>query len=178
MSLSSRIPLAVLTDSYKAGHPQMYPDADRMVAYGEFRSAMKGTGEAAGDDRMLFYGLRHLVESYLCHRWTEAEVAQAEQFFATHNAGGTAYPFPRDLFMKFIRENDGYFPVRVEALPEGSCVHVRTPVYQITAEGDYAKLITFFETLLTMVWCVVSLSLSLSISSEYLSRYLSIFLFV
>eukprot|EP00960_Hanusia_phi_P070447 767311-Hanusia_phi.AAC.4 len=36
----------------------------------------------------------------------------------THKAGGTPYPFPRDLFLKFIKENDGYFPVTIEALPE------------------------------------------------------------
>jgi nicotinamide phosphoribosyltransferase len=29
----------------------------------------------------------------------------------THNAGFQPYPFPKDLFMKFVNENDGYFPV-------------------------------------------------------------------
>ncbi len=42
----------------------------------------------------------------------------AEAFYKTHNAGFTPYPFPRELFAKFIRENDGYFPVTIEALPE------------------------------------------------------------
>lgn len=36
----------------------------------------------------------------------------------THNVAGTPYPFPKDLFMKFINENNGYFPVVIESLPE------------------------------------------------------------
>lgn len=41
------------------------------------------------------------------------------------------FPFPKDLFLKFVREHNGYFPVKIQALPEGSCVHVHTPVYQV-----------------------------------------------
>lgn len=45
----------------------------------------------------------------------------------------TRYPFPRELFAKFVAENDGYFPVRIQALPEGSAVHAHIPVYQVRA---------------------------------------------
>lgn len=63
--------------------------------------------------------------------------------------------------MKFVQENNGYFPVKLQALPEGTCAHVHVPVYQITAESPYSRLITFFETILTQVWyptCVATLS--------------------
>lgn len=46
----------------------------------------------------------------------------------------------------------GYFPIKLRALKEGSVVHARVPVYQITAYGKYAPLCTYMETLLTMVW--------------------------
>ena len=69
---------------------------------------------------------------------------------STHNAGFTQYPFPRELFEKFVRDNDGapsersrglksltlpegYFPVRLQALPEGTVVHANCPVYQARA---------------------------------------------
>lgn len=54
--------------------------------------------------------------------------------------------------MKFVEENDGYFPVRIEALPEGTVCFPHTPVYQITARGEYSRLVTFLETILTQVW--------------------------
>jgi hypothetical protein len=41
----------------------------------------------------------------------------ADVFYKTHNAGFTQFPFPKDLFLQFVRENDGYFPVRIE-VPE------------------------------------------------------------
>ena len=50
------VPLAVLTDSYKATHFQMYPDAKKMVAYGEFRTSFANNKD---DSRLLFYGIRY-----------------------------------------------------------------------------------------------------------------------
>src|SRR5689334_13057556 len=96
--------------------------------------------------------MRYLIETYLHRQWTMQDLADAERFYATHNAGFTHYPWPKELFEKFVRENDGYFPVRVQALAEGTCAHIHVRVYQITAEGEYTPLVTFLETLLTHVW--------------------------
>jgi nicotinamide phosphoribosyltransferase len=107
----------------------------------------------AKDTRFVWFGIRYIVEQYLCRRWTEADVAAAAAFFATHRAPGqTPFPFPRDLFLRFVRENRGYFPVTLRALPEGTVAHARVPVYQIEAEAPYAPLCTFLETLLTTCW--------------------------
>jgi nicotinic acid phosphoribosyltransferase len=79
-------------------------------------------------------------------------VDRAALFYETHNAGHTRFPYPKELFHKFVDENDGYFPVTLEALDEGTCAHIHVPVFQITAEGEWTPLTTFMETLLTMVW--------------------------
>jgi len=105
--------------------------------------------------------MRHVVEQYLSAQWTQDDVDNAAVFYATHNSGFSEYPFPRELFEKVVRENNGYFPVRVDALPDGTVVHARTPVYQITASGEYSHLVTFLETLLTHIWyptCVATLA--------------------
>lgn len=145
---STSIPLSVLTDSYKAAHPFQYPEARRMVAYGEFRSPMKGMD----DDRVVFYGMRYIYDTMLNRQWTLADVEAADKFYSAHNAGFTPYPFPKDLFEKFVKENNGYFPVKLEALPDGTVCYPHVPVYQITAEHEYSRLVTFLETVLTMVW--------------------------
>jgi nicotinic acid phosphoribosyltransferase len=82
------------------------------------------------------------------------DVEQASLFFETHNSGATKFPFPRDLFERFVKENDGYFPIVIKAIPEGSIIYPHVPVYQITAEGEYARLVTYLETILTMVWVI------------------------
>ncbi|MHA2066420.1 MAG: nicotinate phosphoribosyltransferase [Candidatus Thorarchaeota archaeon] len=145
---SNELPIAILTDSYKAGHFEQYPDAEEMVAYGEFRKAYDGMD----DDRLVFYGIRYIVENYLNRRWTVADVEAANTFYQTHNVLASEYPFPKDLFLSFVEEHDGHFPVTLEALPEGSVIYPHVPVYQITAKGKYARLVTFLETLLTQVW--------------------------
>jgi nicotinamide phosphoribosyltransferase len=54
-------------------------------------------------------------------------VTLAEAYFAHHNAGGTPFPFPKEAFKRILEEYDGYFPVRIEALPEGSTVYPHVP---------------------------------------------------
>ncbi|KAL4447532.1 hypothetical protein ABPG75_004751 [Micractinium tetrahymenae] len=121
-----------------------------MVAYGEFR---QGYDKDTADTRLVFYGLRYILEHYVARRWTLQDVELADRFFAGHRVPGhTPFPYPRDLFLRFIRENDGYMPVRLQALPEGSVVHAHVPTFQLTAEAPYAPLCTYLETLLTHVW--------------------------
>ena len=120
-----------------------------MTAYGEFRSSFE---KNKNDSRLVFYGIRYILENYIAKQWTIQDITRAELFFSTHSAGGSPFPFPKDLFLKFVAENNGYFPVMIEALPEGSVVYPHVPVYQITAKGEYARLVTYLETILTMIW--------------------------
>ncbi|RHZ75245.1 hypothetical protein Glove_216g80 [Diversispora epigaea] len=143
------LPRLILTDSYKISHAFLYPEAIKHVAYGEFRAGFNKDKE---DTRLIFYGIRYIIENYIAKKWTLEDVELAEKFLSTHNDNYTNFPFHKELFLKFIEENDGYFPVKIEALPEGTCCHVHTPVYQIIAEGEYTPLVTFLETLLTMIW--------------------------
>ncbi|RKP16430.1 NAPRTase-domain-containing protein, partial [Rozella allomycis CSF55] len=143
------VPFPLLTDSYKVSHPEQYPDAKKMVAYAEFRC---GYDKDVQDQRIIFYGLRFIIENYVNKKWTIDDIERASAFFKTHNANYTSFPFPEDLFLKFIKEKDGYFPVKIEALPEGTVVYPHVPVFVITAEKEYSRLVTYLETILTMVW--------------------------
>jgi len=148
MDLHNFIPLGVMTDSYKPTHYYEYPEANKMSAYGEFRAPFRGSN----DDRFVWYGIRYLVEEFLNKQWKMEDIERLDKFYSTHNAGFTPFPYPKDIIIKFIKENNGYFPIRVEALPEGTVANIHTPVYQIIAEGPYSRLVTFFETILTHCW--------------------------
>eukprot|EP00803_Ostreobium_quekettii_P004252 evm.model.scf_468.5 EVM.evm.TU.scf_468.5 scf_468:28650-33560(+) len=155
-SVFSMLPVAVLTDSYKATHFRQYPEASRMTAYGEFRCGYEKDDK---DTRIVVFGIRYILENFVARVWTREEVEQAEQFFKSHMAPFfTEFPFPKDLFLRFVEENNGYFPIKVEALPEGTCIHAHVPVFQITAEGTYSPLLTYLETLLTMVWYPITVA--------------------
>ncbi|KAJ3075262.1 hypothetical protein HDU98_008738 [Podochytrium sp. JEL0797] len=145
----------VLTDSYKTTHPFLYPEAEKMVAYSEFRVPFN---KDAKDHRIVLYGLRYIIQTYLEQQWTQADLDMAVEFFKTHKASLVAdqpfaeYPFPKDLFQKMIDENNGFFPVSISALPEGSVIYPHTPVILITAKGEYSRLVTYLETILTQIW--------------------------
>ncbi|KAJ3383317.1 hypothetical protein HDU84_003724 [Entophlyctis sp. JEL0112] len=147
------IPLHVLTDSYKTTHPYLYPEASEMSAYSEFRSSFNHDPE---DHRIVLYGLRYIIQRYLSVPWSQDDLNDAAKFFETHRSpwtdGNKQFPFPKDLFQKIIDEHNGYFPVTISALPEGSVIYPHTPVFQITAKGEFSRLVTYLETILTQVW--------------------------
>jgi nicotinamide phosphoribosyltransferase len=121
------LPVSILTDSYKATHFFQYPDARevrgifslfplekkrkknkkgfeifcfcflKMVAYGEFRKPFQ---KDETDQRIVCYGMRYIIETYVAQKWTENDVELADRFFKTHNAGFTKLPFPKDSFME------------------------------------------------------------------------------
>ncbi|KAI9335174.1 nicotinate phosphoribosyltransferase family-domain-containing protein [Zopfochytrium polystomum] len=151
---SAEVPLLFLTDSYKACHFLLYPEARKMVASGEFRTSFGGDEK---DNRIVFCGMRYIIEHYIAKPWTKEDVDMAEQFFSHHKAkayetDSPSFLFPKELFLKFVKENNGYFPVKIEAMPEGSVVYPHIPVYQITATNEYSRLVTYLESVLTMVW--------------------------
>lgn len=132
-----------------------------MTAYGEFRQPF---GKDTQDTRILFYGIRYLIETHVGIQYTKQDVELAASFFETHCAGATPFPFPKDLFMKFVDENNGYFPVVIKSLPEGSVIYPHVPVYQVTAENEYSRLVTYLETILTMIWVRSSLEVSIRVT--------------
>lgn len=104
---SAFIPISLINDSYKQTHFQIYPQVKKMVAYSEFRKPHQVDPE---DHRFVFFGIRYIIENFVSKKWTEQDVEILEKFLSTHNAHCSPFPFPKNLLLKFIKENDGYFP--------------------------------------------------------------------
>lgn len=122
-----------------------------MVAYGEFRCSYENDPI---DHRIIFFGLRYILDNYIAKQWTRQDLDIFDKFLSTHNVSHSPFPYPKRLFERIIEEFNGWFPVRIEALDEGSIIAPHVPVYTITAEKDFAPLVTFLETILTMVWVI------------------------
>ena len=155
-------PLPVLTDSYKSTHFLMYPEAKEMRAYGEFRKPFDGMR----DERIVVYGTKYYISNIIEQTFCQAEIDYARQFLTTHLLS------PKISVEKYFMglKNGNYlnlllewgkFPVKIEAMPEGSVIRPHVPLYMITAKGEHSRLCTFLETVLTMLWypcCVATLS--------------------
>ena len=162
-------PMSMMTDSYKATHLLMYPDATEMRAYGEFRAKFYGMPS----DKMVFYGTRYYMDNFINQTLKPSDISSARMFLKDHflcNRLSDRYFYKHiDLessieklnFLDLLEKNGNKFPVKIEAMPEGSVIRPHIPVYIITASAEYSRLCTFLETILTMLWypsCVATLS--------------------
>ena len=162
-------PRPLMTDSYKVTHTLMYPKAEEMGAYGEFRESFP----SIEDDRIVFYGMRYYLTQFILDKLTSGELGRANEFVRgfikadgqqtkghltcnvekkVPNPDGTG-GFVTEIKSCFqLLSEAGCFPVKIEVLPEGSVVRPHIPVYKITASGENSRLVTFLETMLTMTW--------------------------
>lgn len=137
--------LIIAEDCYKFSHPFMIiKNVTEMTSYIEARSGSEFT-----DDITLF-GVQAFVRQYLDKQITVKDVMQAERW-----AKSALLPFNREMWLYVVNECNGYVPVSLEALPEGTTVKPGIPVVQVTYIGDprYVSLVAVIETaLLRAIW--------------------------
>jgi nicotinic acid phosphoribosyltransferase len=161
---ASDLPVLALTDSYKLSHQLMYPNAKKLVAYGECRGPLKIEGEGIyiGDKnngnqekRLVNFGLKYIIENYIDKQITKETIVDIIKFYKTHGFLNSQYPIDEEKLKSLIGK---YPPIKIYGLKEGTVMLPRTPVFIIEAEGEYAPFVTYFETILTMVWYPISVA--------------------
>lgn len=91
-------------------------------------------------------GLTQAALAPLSIRITKEMVEDAKEKLEARNAD-----FPYDMFMRIVNEFDGYVPLKLQSLPEGTWCPAGTPFAQIrnTVEG-FGELNTWWEPLFMM----------------------------
>ncbi|KWZ29647.1 nicotinate phosphoribosyltransferase [Burkholderia anthina] len=135
------------TDSYKASHFLQYPpDASAMFSYIESRGGRY--------DRTLFFGLQMLLKAYLCRPVTHAMIDEARDFFTVHGE-----PFNEAGWRHIVERHDGYLPVKIRAVPEGSIVPVHNVLMTVECDDPQVFwLASYLETMLLRVWYPVTVA--------------------
>ncbi len=146
-------PFLLDTDTYKLGHPSMYPsDVTEMKAYFTCRGPM-----FEEDERIVFYGMRYLYETVLSRPIRQLDIIEADKYLAGHGVANTPMEWPKELWQKIV-DGGGHIPLKVQALRDGSVVYPQVPCYVMTAkQGDLAGeefqfLVTWLETRMMRVW--------------------------
>lgn len=129
------------TDSYKLSHFLQLPPGSRYQS-----SYIESRG---GQDWSIFFGLQMFIKLYLTQRITKEDVDEAEEIATAHGE-----PFNRAGFDLIVNEHDGYWPIRIQALPEGMKVPAGTPMVQMVNTDERLPWVTsFLETsTLRAVW--------------------------
>lgn len=120
----------MLTDVYNLSHQRLKVNVDFEVSHIYNRSKP-----------MILFGLSEIVNSVLTTKITREMVDEAEQ-----NANKMGVKMHRELFDRVVDECNGYFPLRIQSLPEGTYIPQGTPFAQVrnTVEG-FGELVTWLE---------------------------------
>lgn len=130
------------TDSYKLSHAFSYPSNVRgMFSYIEARTG--------GKHIIVPFGLQMFIEKYLTVQVTKEHIDEAEAFAAAHGE-----PFNRAGWEKVVDVYDGYLPVLIRAVPEGTPVRSGNVIVTIECtDPDLFWMSSYLETaLLRGVW--------------------------
>lgn len=120
----------MLTDAYNLSHTRLKVNTDWEVSH--LYNRKRG---------MILYGFSEVIASVLGTQITMAMVDEADE--AAKRMG---LIFPRELWERVVNECNGYLPIKVEALSEGSWCPVGAPFAQVsnTLLG-FGELVTWLE---------------------------------
>ncbi|RIY31769.1 nicotinate phosphoribosyltransferase [Psittacicella melopsittaci] len=129
-------------DSYKASHFKQYPPGTENVSsYIESRGGKYS--------HTIFFGLQRFLKKYLAKPITQKEIDQAEVFLKAHGV-----PFNKEGWEYILEKHNGYLPLKIEAVAEGTLVPASNPIVQVTnTDPNCYWLTSYIETaLLRAVW--------------------------
>ncbi len=120
-----KIPKALDGDAYTVAGEALSAEKPREKSiYGlTFRRSPKDAPEFQGlakDDRMIFFGLTDYIRNNLTKPIKKNDIDNAEKFMETAHAFGGKLEFDRKPWDRVIEEFDGYLPIKINAIPEGS----------------------------------------------------------
>jgi nicotinamide phosphoribosyltransferase len=130
------------TDSYKVSMLKQYPAGTTGIySYIESRGGRY--------DQTLFFGLQAFIKEYLLEPITQADIDVADEILTAHGE-----PFNREAWQYILDQHQGFLPLVIKAVPEGTVVPVKNVLVTVeNTDPECFWLTTWLETaLLRAVW--------------------------
>ena len=136
--------ILTLTDSCKTSHWKQYPKGTTKVySYLESRGGkFKST---------VFYGLQIILKKYFTGQVvTEEKIKRAKKLWEAHLGPGF---FNEAGWRHILEKHNGYLPIRIKAVPEGTSVPVSNVLAVVeNTDPEVPWLTNYIETILLQVW--------------------------
>ena len=129
------------TDSYKLSQYLQYPaDTAYVSSYIESRG---------GEEESVFFGIQAFIKDYMMTPITRKDIDFCEKVAIAHGE-----PFNKAGWEIILNEYDGYLPLEIEAVPEGTVMATKNVQVQvINTDPRLAWLVSYVETaMLRGVW--------------------------
>ncbi len=149
-------------DSYKASHYLQYPPMTTQVS-----SYIEARGGQFKD--AVFFGLQMFIKEYLASPVTMEDVDEAKVILEAHGV-----PFNEAGWRYIVEKHNGYMPIEIEAIPEGTVLPVKNALVQvINTDPNCAWLTSYVETaLLRAVWYPTTVATVSWNCRQIIQRYL------
>lgn len=127
------------TDSYKFSHPlQLRPGTTKNFYYMEARGFKEGYSPY-----VVSAGMHRFIKEYMMTPFCEDHILDAETFCRLHNV-----PFNAEDYWYILEKYNGYWPVIISAVPEGTIVPVSNIMVSIINYDDRVPWVGgFIETI-------------------------------
>jgi nicotinamide phosphoribosyltransferase len=152
------------TDSYKYSHYDQYKEGTT-----EAFSYIEARGGKYKD--ILFFGLQAFIKEYLSKPFTQADIDEAQLLVDAHIGPGV---FNREGFQYILDEYNGYFPVEIKAMPEGTVAPALNAMVTIRSTDPKCIWVpSFLETMiLRAVWYPTTVATNSYTTRQVIKSYL------
>jgi len=142
----------LLTDGYKLGHKEQYPQGTTKV----YSNWTPRKSRIKGIDNVVFFGLQYFIKEYLIKQFTteffnqpKAQVVAEYKTYVDHYLG-----VDYDTSHIEALHDLGYLPIEIKAIPEGTEVPIRVPMFTIVNTlPEFFWITNYLETLLSnVIW--------------------------
>lgn len=163
--MAKALSIILNTDSYKFSHWNQYPpDTLYTYFYIEYRCA-------SDTNNLMFFGLQAFIKGYLMDKIVLDDIEEAEVI--AHSQG---LPFNKEGWLKVINKHNGYLPLSIKSIPEGTLIpHSHVLITIENTDPDFFWLPGFIETaLLRGIWYPSTVSTLSFEAKKIISKYLSL----
>lgn len=154
-----------VADSYKITHHNQYPEGTTSVySYFESRGGKFPT--------VCFFGLQYIMKRWLVGQVVNKQmVQQAKHFYKVHF--GNLDLFNEEGWNYIVEKHNGYLPLRIKAVPEGTVVPVKNVLFTVENTDPMVPWLTnWFETLLVQVWYPMTVCTNSRAQKEIIATFL------
>lgn len=162
-----KTPLILNADSYKVSHWMQLPKG---TEYGHSYIESRG----GFSDNVMFFGLQKVIKDNLTTPITMNDVVKAKAVIDKHLGEGI---FNEKGWVRLLEKHNGYLPLRIRAIREGSIVPTKTALVTVeNTDPEFAWAQSYLETLiLRSIWygtTVATISMDCKNTiKKYLDKY-------
>lgn len=141
----------LLFDGYKCDHRRQYPTNSQLV----FSNMTARGSRVEGTKKVIKFGLQYYIKEYLIKAWNEQFFQQPiEKIIKRYTRRLNNYLGPNQIGQQHIRDLHalGHLPLEIWALPEGSAVDIRVPMFVVwNTDSRFFWLTNAIETSISAI---------------------------